>query len=136
MAKFVMTDAYVSINSVDLSDHAESVTLNYEADAKETTSMGDLTHINIGGLKNWSLDISFRQDTALSNVDATLFPLVGSTTTVAIRNSKTNSKSTTNPEFTGTALLTSYQPIGASVGEVANAPVKFMCAGTLSRATS
>jgi hypothetical protein len=136
MAKFVLTDARFEIGGTDLSDHVESITLNYESDTPETTAMGDGTHIFAGGLKNWSVDISFRQDLAASEVDATFFPLVGTTAAIKIRNSATNSVSATNPSYEGTALVASYQPIGNAVGETANAPVKLMCAGTLSRATS
>ena len=41
MAKFVLTDASVTLNSVDLSDHVASVTLDITADEIVTTAMGD-----------------------------------------------------------------------------------------------
>jgi len=62
MATFAFTDAYVSINSVDLSDHVRSVTINVEAEDLEDTAMGSTFRSRIGGLKDWSLDIEFNQD--------------------------------------------------------------------------
>jgi len=135
MAKFVLTNAFFSIGGTDLSDHLESATLNYEAESQDTTAMSDLTRIMAGGLKSWSMDLNFRQDFAASNVDATLFPLVGTTATVILR-ADAGSVSATNPNYTGTGLVASYNPFTNAVGETANTPVSIVSAGTLSRATS
>ena len=40
MATFVFTDASVTINSVDLSDHVRSVTLDLSAEEQDDTAMG------------------------------------------------------------------------------------------------
>ena len=135
MATSVLTDASVTINSVDLSDHVTSVSITYEADAVEDTNMGDTTHTQLGGLLNYSVDVEFSQDYAASKVDATLFSLVGSTTTVVLKPTS-SAVSATNPCFTGTMLLTSYPPISGAVGELATASASFVSAGALARATS
>lgn len=136
MGKFVLTDAYVSIDGNDMSDHVASVTVNYSAEMQDDTAMGDGTHKRIGGLKDWSVDIEFHQDFASSNVDAILFPLVGSTFTIIVRPVKTGGVGSTNPNYTGTAILESYKPLGGSVGDLAKASVTIPGSGTLSRATS
>jgi hypothetical protein len=41
-----------------------------------------------------------------------------------------------NPNFTGNGLISSYPPIGGSVGDLAATTVSIVAAGTLSRATS
>jgi hypothetical protein len=64
MATFVLTDASVVINSVDLSDRVSSVTLSVEVDEQEDTAMGDTYRSRIGGLRDWSVDIEFHQDFA------------------------------------------------------------------------
>jgi len=134
MATFALTDASVVINSVDLSDHVQSVELNYEADALEDTNMGDSTHIQLGGLKNWTMTIEFSQDFASSSVDATIFPLVGSTTTVTVKPTS-GAVSSTNPSFSGTGLVRSYNPLSGSVGDKATCTVEIVAAGDLSRST-
>jgi len=135
MAKFVFTDASLVINSVDLSDHVQSVTLNYEAELQDDTTMGDDTRTNLGGLKNWSIDVQFAQDFASNEVDATLFSIVGTAVTCVLKPTS-GAVSSTNPSFTGSGLIASYNPMGNSVGDLATAPVTINAAGTLTRATS
>ena len=85
MAITVLKDAFIEVNSVELSDHANSVTLTYEIDQVEVTGFGSGGHTFEGGLKNVSCEVAFMQDFAAANVEATIFPLVGTQTTVVIR---------------------------------------------------
>lgn len=133
MAEFVFTDADISINSVDLSDHVRQVTLNYEAETQDDTVMGDDTRSVAGGLKNWSMQIEFNQDFAAAKVDKTLFDIVG-TAVVCVLKPTSGAVSATNPSFTGTGLIQNYNPMGGSVGDQAIAPVTIQAAGTLVRA--
>ena len=135
MAAFVLTDASVTINSVDLSDHVKSVTFPYSADAQEYTAMGDTTHVFLGGLKSWNMDIEFNQDFAANEVDVTLFSIVGTAVTIIIVPTS-GSVSATNPSFTGTGLIQSYTPVAGSVGDVATASLHVEPGGALTRATS
>lgn len=135
MANMVLRDAYVSLNSVNLSDHVRQVTLSYSAELQDDTAMGDTARSRIGGLKDWSLQIEFFGDYAAANVDATLFPLVGSTFAVEVRPTS-SAVGATNPKFTGTGILESYQPVGGTVGENLMAPVSISGVGALTRATS
>lgn len=136
MAAFVSTDAFVSINGVDLSSSVRSVSLDYKAELQDDTAMGDTTRSKLGGLKDWSLQLEFNQDFAAANVDATLFPLVGSTFTVIVRPIKATVVGTTNPNYTGTGILESYPPFGGGVGDLATTSVSIQAAGTLTRATA
>lgn len=135
MSSYVLTDAKVLVNAVDLSAGGNQVTLASEAEAVEDTAFGDTTKSRLGGLKDWTLDIEFNQDHAASNVDATLFPLVGTVITVEVRPTS-GARSATNPGYNGPALLQSYQPFGAPVGGKATARAHFVAAGTLLRSTS
>lgn len=138
MATEVLTDAFVEYDSVDLSAFVTAVTLNYEAEIRDDTAMGDDTRSNIGGLKNWSAEIEFNQDFAASAVDATLFSKVGNIATLSIRKSS-GSVSATNPTYSGGALLASYPPFGNTVGDKMTATASFVPGGasnTLSRATA
>ena len=135
MATLVLTDAVLTINSVDLSDWCKTATLEYEAEAVDETAMGDTTRINIGGLKSWTLTADLMQDYASSAVDQTLWSLVGTQVTVKLK-ATSSSNSATNPEYSGTALIQAYQPVGGTVGELHMTRVSCVSAGTLSRATS
>ncbi len=138
MAKVVFSSAYVSINSVDLSTRVRSVSINYSADEVEQTTMGDGTHLFLGGLKNYSVDVEFAQDWAAANVDATLFSIVGTAVQVEVRPA-TGSRSATNPGYNATMLLPEYNPIGNAVGDLATATARFVPGGaspTLLRSTA
>jgi hypothetical protein len=136
MATFVYTDASVVVNSVDLSDHVKSCTLNYEAEMLDDTVMGDTTRSNLAGLLNWSIDVDFLQDFASAKVDATLFSLVGAAAFAVVLKPTSGSVSSTNPSFTGNAVLESYPPMTGGVGDLETVSVTFRSAGTLARATS
>jgi hypothetical protein len=125
VAVFVLTDAAVTVNSVDLSDYVTSVTLNYEKDSVEVTAMGATGHKFTGGLQNISLDVTFNQDFAASQVAATLDALVGSTTTVVVKPTSA-AVGATNPSYTiSDAFLAATQPVNGSVGDLATMSVSF-----------
>jgi len=136
MAKFVFKNASVTINSVDLSDHVESVTFNYGAETPDMTSMQDNTRRRLPGLIDWTVDIVFRQDFAAAKVDATLFPLVGAAAfAIAIRPDSAV-VSATNPEFQANALLGTYNIFTGAVADTANANVTLTGDGTVTRAVA
>ena len=97
--------------------------------------MGDGTEKSAGGLKVWSITLNLFQDFASSNVDSILFPLVGTTFTVAVKPVNTTT-SATNPSYNGTGMLSSYPVFGGSVGDEATTSITINSAGTLARSTS
>jgi hypothetical protein len=135
MAVVVLTNCSIKVNTVQLNDHANTVTLNYEIDSVENTGFGAGGHIFTGGLQNNSIEVSFMQDYAAANVEATIYPLVGTTTTVEIIPVNTT-VSTTNPKYTiSNAFLASHTPVAGGVGELASTSLSFT-GGTLVKATS
>lgn len=135
MAKIVLTNASITINSVDLSDHANSVTINYEIDSVESTTFGSTGHTFVGGLQNITVDVSFMQDFAASEVEATIFPLVGTSTTIVIKPTS-SAVSATNPSYTVTdTYLAAHTPLNATVGEMSMTELSFT-GGSLTKATS
>ena len=137
MATFVLYDAYLSVAGVDLSDHVRSVTVDAGQNMADDTAMGDAFVSNTAGLATWSVSVEFLQDYASSKVDATLEPLLGIGNTAALVVKPTSgSVSSTNPSYSGTGILESYNPIGGSVGDQAMASATFQSASALTRATS
>lgn len=135
MAVLVLTNAYITVGGTDLSDHANTVTVNYEIDSVEVTAFGDTGHKFTGGLQNNSIEVTFHQDYATSKTEATLYPLVGTTTTVVVKpNGSTTSA--TNPSYTlSSAFLASHAPVAGGVGELAATSVTFT-GGTLVKAVA
>lgn len=131
----VLTDARIEINSADKSAQARSVTLNYGAEEVEDTAFGDSTRSQEGGLNTWDGQIEFYADETSGGNTVDVFALIGTTTTIAIRPTS-SAISGTNPEYSGTALITSMEPVSGSVGDSQINTVNFVNAGDLSRATT
>jgi hypothetical protein len=133
MAQLVLTNADITVNGVVLSDRANSVELNYEVESVEVTAFGTNRSF-IGGLQNNTITIEFMQDFAATETEATIYPLVGTQTTVTVRPSAA-ATSATNPLYTVTGtFLSSHTPVSATVGELAMTSLTFT-GGTLAKST-
>jgi hypothetical protein len=132
MADFVLNDAFVSINGVDLSDHVEEVRTPIEVEAVEDTAMGDGSRSYLSSFKNWQLEVVFQQDFAAASVDATIFPLLGTSVPIIVRPKKATVIGATNPEFRGTGTIFGpYAPIAGRVGELAKASITVRSNGSV-----
>jgi hypothetical protein len=135
MAKIILTDASITVNSVAVSSLSNSITLTYEKDSIEVTAFGDAGHKFTGGLQNNTCDMQLFQDFATSQTEATIYPLVGTPTTIVIKPTS-GAVSATNPSYTLTdTMLVSHTPVAGAVGEVAMTSLSFT-GGTLVKATS
>ena len=136
MAKLVFTDATVTINAVDLSTAISSVVLNSSIDSIETTAFGTTgARARIGGLADNSVTLEFAQDYAADEVEATIFPLIGTVTTVTVKPTS-DATSATNPIYTVYCLVAEWSPVGGSVGELATVSVTWPVSGAITKATS
>lgn len=135
MARLVLTDASVVINSVNLSDHIASVTISTTEDVIDTSAFSS-TSINgrtrVAGLADNSITLEFHQDFATSNVEQTIYPLIGSTTTIVVKPTS-SATGATNPSYTMTALVSEWQPLSGSVGELATASVTWPVSGAITK---
>lgn len=136
MPRLVLTNAKVTINSVNLSDHIASVTLSTSADVVDTTGFSSTAaRSRVAGLLDNSVTLEFHQDFATSNVEQTIYPLVGTTTTVVVTPVDTT-VSGTNPSYTFTALVAEWQPLSGAVGELATASVTWPISGAITKAVA
>ena len=135
MAALVLTNAYVTVNGVNLSDHIISITLNSPQDVVETTAFGSTARTRIAGLADNSVTLEFQQDYATSSVEATIYPLLGNTTTVVVKPNG-GTTSATNPSYTFTALVSEWTPLNGAVGELATASVTWPVSGAVTKATA
>ena len=138
MAVFLNNKVGVQVNSVDLSDHVTSVTLNRNFDELEVTAMGDGGHKYVKGLEASSITIEFLNDTATSNVLATLQAAWGQNVTVNLVQTKgtTTTISATNPLYTMTCLVNNTTDINGAVGDIGTQSVTWNVSGTVAVATS
>jgi hypothetical protein len=136
LPKFVATDFAISINGVALSGNIAAATINTTAAEVETTAFGN-THVQrVSGLKDASVTLDFHQDFGAGSVHATLEPLLGSYATVVIKPTS-GSVTATNPSVTVSALVTEYNPIEASIGDLSTFSVTWpLGTGVVSYATA
>lgn len=135
MARIVLTDASIVINSVNLSDHIASVTITTSEDVIDTTGFSSTSaagRTRVAGLVDNSVTLEFHQDFATSNVEATIYPLLGSATTVVVKPTSA-AQSATNPSYTFSALVSEWQPLSGSVGELATASVTWPISGAITK---
>jgi hypothetical protein len=136
MAKTVLKQAYVALNSNDLSGYCSKIELKVEADEQETTTFGSSGWKEVlGGINSGSLDLTFKQDVAASAIDSILWPLLGTVVTFEVRLSNA-SVGASNPKYTGSVLIKEYSPIAGGVGDVAEFDVSYPTTGAITRATS
>jgi len=134
MAKIVLTNAVVTVNAVDLSDAVSSITLNSSFDVVETTAFSSTAaRTRVGGLADNSISLEFHQDYASGEVEATIFPLLGTLTTVTVK-PVSGATSATNPLYTVSCLVAEWTPLNGAVGELATASVTWPVSGAITKA--
>jgi hypothetical protein len=137
MARLVLTNVEVTIAGVSLSDHVASVTLGSTYDVLDTTAFGggnvpQAARDRIAGLVDNSVTLEFHQDFAAGDVEATIYPLLG--TVAAIKIQPVNGAiSATNPEYQFNALISEWTPLNGAVGELATASVTWPISGQITK---
>ena len=126
MAIFLSNGVVAVLNSVDLSDHLTSATINRVFDELEVTAMGDSAHKFVKGLEASTITLDFLNDTAAGEVLATLQAAWG--TTVALTLQQTSAAtSATNPLYSTTVLVNNTTDINGAVGDISTQSLSLTC---------
>ena len=126
MAIFLSNGVVVTLNSVALSDHVTSATINRSFDELEVTAMGDTAHKFVKGLEASTIALDFLNDTAASNVLATLQAAWGTTVTLTLKQTSAIT-SATNPLYSTTVLVNNTTDINGAVGDISTQSITFTC---------
>ena len=126
MAIFLSNDVQVTLNSVDLTDHVTSATINRVFDELEVTAMGDQAHVFVKGLEASTIVLDFLNDTATSNVLQTLQAAWGTTVALTLKQTS-GATSATNPLYSTTVLLNNTTYINGAVGDISTQSITFTC---------
>lgn len=140
MARLVLTDAYVVFGSTDISQYVTSVTLSSTLDVVETTGMSNTSRTRVAGLRDNQITLEFNQDFDAGGLESIVNPTTSTTkigTAVAMEVRPTSAAaSSTNPKYTFNALITEWQVLSGSVGELATVSVTWPISGAISKATA
>jgi len=126
MAIYLSNTVVATLNSVVLSDHVTSATINRSFDELEVTAMGDTAHKFVKGLEASTITLDFLSDTAAANVNATLQAAWGTTVPLTLKQTSA-AVSATNPLYSTTVLVNNTTDINGAVADVATQSITFTC---------
>lgn len=135
MAVFLNNGVSVTVNSVDLSDHVTSITINRNFDELEVTAMGDTGHKFVKGLEASSVTIDFLNDTATGEVLQTLQAAWGTSVPVVIKQTSA-AVDATNPSYTMTCLVNGTTDVAGDVASLGMQSVTWNVNGAIAIATA
>jgi len=136
MPKMVLLAQFLSINGTVLNTFTKKAELSVEVEDKDVTTYSSAGWKELlGGLKSAELACEFLQDFAAAQLDATMWPLLGTVVPFEVRADQ-GAVSTTNPKYTGNILIKGWNPIEGSVGDEATVGVSFPTSGAVTRATT
>jgi hypothetical protein len=137
MAKTIIKDPIVVLNNGTVSASVAQVTVALEAADVSTTNFGSGGfEERIGGLKSGEVSIDFHQDYGSGGIDSVIYPLLGETVTVEVIPTAGTAVSATNPRFSFSAMVQSYEPIQGAVGDLATTSVSWPITGAITRGTA
>ena len=126
MAVYLNNTVVVTLNSVILTDHVTSATINRVFDELEVTAMGDTAHKFVKGLEASTITLDFLSDTAAANVNATLQAAWGTTVPLTLKQTSAV-VSATNPLYSTTILVNNTTDINGAVADIATQSITFTC---------
>ncbi|WP_410676652.1 hypothetical protein [Amycolatopsis sp. cmx-4-68] len=134
--KTVLLAAYVNVNATDLSAYGCSAELPIEVADEDSTTFGSGGwEEKQGGLKSGSLKLKFKQSVTATELDSIVWPLLGTVVAFELRVSQ-GARSTSNPGYTGSALISKWTPISGDVGKILEVDVEWPTSGAVARQTS
>lgn len=136
MAKMVLLAQFLSINGTTLNAYTKKAELTVEVEDKDVTNYASLGWKELlGGLKSGELSVEFLQDFAASQLDAIMWPLLGTVVPFEVRADQAV-VGTSNPKYTGSILIKGWNPVEGSVGDEATVGLSFPTSGAVTRATA
>ena len=141
MAKIVLTNAYILLgDTYDISSYVTNLSLSTTHDIIETTQFGDIYKTRIAGLGDNQASFEFLQDFSSTIVNPgglenVIYPLIGTAINCKIRPIDTT-VSASNPQYSFSLLISEWQPLSGSVGELSTASVSWPISGAITKTTT
>lgn len=133
---YVIKNATVKINNVDMSEFIKQVTVHKEyADVDATGMRSDGAMEHLPGLRNDSFALVAKTSFAAAALHATIEALFEAGDEFPVEVVPTdNAVSVTNPSFTGNCILLTYEPVAGAIGALATTPLTLPCNGRIAAA--
>lgn len=124
MAIFMGNQVAVIVGTTTISTFVSSVALNREVEAVEITSMTNTSRNYIGGLEASSLSLELFNDFAAASVNSLFEDALGTKLNIKLI-PVTGTVTATNPSYTMSCYIGSWQPIQATPDSPSTASVTF-----------
>lgn len=137
MAKKVLKNAKVVIDSFDFGNAVTDVEIDAQTREYDVTGMGDDFDVILLGAKSWSMTINGNDDFADNNVNEKIFAWWDAGVAVTIEvTAEDTTVSATNPKYSGSIYILNPRLLQASVQGPAKFSLQCRGSGALTRATS
>jgi len=137
MANFILKNAYLLLNAEDQSANIKTISFPLETATVDNTCMGDDDLAFLVGLNNATFSVTFAADSADSGLTEDLWDIRAGAAAVAFEIKHNGSvTAATNPEYTGSCIMTSFPVIDGSVGDEATHSCTFQVSGAVTRSES
>ena len=138
MAKIVVTGTYWTLATVDYSAQVRSAGLTLNGPEVDVTNMGSAGWREfLSGVKAGQLDVDLVKDNDLSVLDSAVWTNFSAGTATAFTLQQTSgAKSTSNPSYEGSVIITTWQPIMGAVGGAFGGSISWPTTGAITRDTT
>lgn len=126
MPKQVLTNAYISVNGVDISNRINDVSIESSRAEVDVSSMGDANEEILLALGSVTFTVGGFNDYASGSIDSQMIALHQTNTPFTVGVRPVNAaRSTSNPEYQISALLPNYTPIVGGIAAAATVSLAF-----------
>jgi hypothetical protein len=132
MAKLVLTNPRVTLDSFDVSDHCASISFGTVYDLVEVTQIGDIAKKMVAGLEENSLSLELQQDFGISQLESVIYPNRGLRVNCTVRPT-TAAISATNPQYSFQVLISEWTPLSGSAGDLSTINVNWPIFGEITK---
>lgn len=134
MANFVLKDAYLYLNSIDMSTYVQSISLPLEAASVDNTCMGDSDLSALVGMKSATFTVTFAADSADGDTTEDLYDIWAAGVAVPwVIGASGSSIGVTNPHYSGSCIMTSFPIVDGTVGDLATHNCSFQVTTAVAR---
>jgi hypothetical protein len=135
MARLVLTNAFISFASTNISQYVTSIGLSTSLTTVETTDFGATSKKFVAGLAENKLDLELNQDFAASALESLVFPFIGTSASMVVKPVDA-ATSLTNPAYSFLALVSEWVPLSGSIGSLAQISVSWLISGNITKTTA
>jgi hypothetical protein len=131
----ILTNAKIVLDTFDMVNLVQSVVINGDAQMVEITGMGDTSRRFVKSIRNFTDDITFKDDfvdNGLNEKLDTLWRQAASCALTVLKN-RASAIGVTNPEWRGNVFVTTLSLFNASFGEASGGTLRLQGDGDVTR---